>query len=185
MRQPRRPVYRTATQSAHEVTLVGMGETDSHPPTRRRHTAVPPSIPPSPLPHIDANVLVVPLGSERPSWRQSPTDLTLERVRRGDTAAARRTPRTERPFWATAETVTPRGMLIAASTALDENQWVVVEIHPSGRPQSAPPLRIKALVVFAMDQIGFDVRFIAMTESTRAELERLTATAPVSAATAA
>lgn len=170
MRSPRRSIQRTAPGHPHEVTLVGVGATDEHPPARPRRRSV---IPPSPLPQIEANVLVVPLGSERPSWRQTPTVVVAQVERDAPERSAPR-PRTGRPFWATAETVTPRGMLIAASTRLEENQWVVVEIHPSGRPRSAPPLRIKALVNFAMEGVGFGVRFIAMTERTRAELELLT-----------
>ncbi len=154
MRQPRPSVHRTAPGCSYEVTLVGVGATAPHSPVRQRRRSV---LRPSPLPHIDANVLVVPLNTNRNPKRT--------------TTWARR------PFWATAETITPRGMLIAASTVVvEENQWVVVEIHPSDRPQSAPPLRVKALVNFVMGGVGFGVRFIAMTDRTRAELDELTQT---------
>lgn len=154
----RRPRFSTASKQSprHEVTLVGVGE--SRPPQRDV----------LPLPRISTNVLVIPLDG-RPSWRQSPTEVAFEKKTPSEPRRKQ-----EGPFWATAETLTCRGMLIIASRTLVEHQWVVVEIYPEGRPAEAPPLRIKALVNFEMQGVGFGVRFIAMAERTREELEALT-----------
>ncbi|MCK5798024.1 MAG: hypothetical protein KAI47_12600 [Deltaproteobacteria bacterium] len=177
----RQPIFRTADSSHHEVTLIGLGDgVPSTDPTCSPNRDVAAS-----LPHIEADVLIVPLGDHRPSWRQTPTDLTLEKVKRtasssrgtANATSAAEPPRSHqplRPFWVTADTITPRGMHLFASTPVAENQWVVVEIHLAGTPRRQPPMRIKALVNFTMEGIGFGVRFIAMTDRTRRQLDTLT-----------
>jgi hypothetical protein len=80
-----------------------------------------------------------------------------------------------RPFWATTEDLSRRGALINASRLLPEHLPVMLEIHARGRQ----PMRIKAIVVHRIEDVGFGCRFVAMTARTEALLRAALTRVPI------